>query len=130
MGVPELSGRAVAWRSLVVELVLLEGSIDGLLRDIVGRREVDDIEVSSQRDDLIIQLGAFVGLRGFEIPQARPCDVKETESGQYRLRVEAGKDTGGNGGNLAMPTCPTTSSVISNATRKSTTSHRKTPSSI
>jgi integrase len=53
---------------------------------------------NSQRDDLIIQLGAFVGLRAFEIPQVRPCDVKETESGQYRLRVEAGKDTGGNGG--------------------------------
>jgi len=53
---------------------------------------------NSTRDDIIIQLGAFVGLRAFEIPQVRPRDVKETESGQYRLRVRAGKDTGGNGG--------------------------------
>jgi integrase len=53
---------------------------------------------TSQRDDIIIQLGAFVGLRAFEIPQVRPVDIAETESGQYRLRVEAGKDTSGNGG--------------------------------
>ena len=62
--------------------------------------EVEDLRraTNSQRDDLIIQLGAFVGLRAFEIPQVRPADVKETESGQYRLRVEEGKDTSGNGG--------------------------------
>lgn len=53
---------------------------------------------NSQRDDLLIQLGAFVGLRAFEIPQVRPINVKETEGGQYRLRIEAGKDTTGNGG--------------------------------
>ncbi|NLV08351.1 tyrosine-type recombinase/integrase [Halomicrobium mukohataei] len=62
--------------------------------------EVEDLRraSNSQRDDLVIQLGAFVGLRAFEIPQVRPIDVKQTESGQYRLRVEAGKDTSGNGG--------------------------------
>jgi integrase len=62
--------------------------------------EIEDLRraTNSQRDDIIIQLGAFVGLRAFEIPQIRPTDVKETESGQYRLRVSAGKDTSGNGG--------------------------------
>jgi len=62
--------------------------------------EIEDLRraTNSQRDDIIIQLGAFVGLRAFEIPQVRPVDVKETESGQYRLRVGAGKDTSGNGG--------------------------------
>jgi len=62
--------------------------------------EIEDLRraTNSQRDDLIIQLGAFVGLRAFEIPQVRPVDVKQTESGQYRLRVQAGKDTSGNGG--------------------------------
>jgi integrase len=62
--------------------------------------EVEDLRraTNSQRDDIIIQLGAYVGLRAFEVPQVRPADVKETDSGQYRLRVEAGKDTTGNGG--------------------------------
>jgi len=62
--------------------------------------EIEDLRraTNSQRDDIVIQLGAFVGLRAFEIPQVRPADVKETESGQYRLRVQAGKDTSGNGG--------------------------------
>ena len=62
--------------------------------------EIDDLRcaTNSQRDDLVIQLGAFVGLRAFEIPQVRPVDVKQTESGQYRLRVRGGKDTSGNGG--------------------------------
>ena len=62
--------------------------------------EIEDLRraTNSQRDDIIIQLGAFVGLRAFEIPQVRPTDVEETESGQYRLRVQAGKDTSGNGG--------------------------------
>ncbi|GGM50237.1 site-specific integrase [Haloarcula argentinensis] len=62
--------------------------------------EIEDLRraSNSQRDDIIIQLGAFVGLRAFEIPQVRPVDVKETDSGQYRLRVKAGKDTSGNGG--------------------------------
>jgi len=62
--------------------------------------EIEDLRraTQSQRDDLIIQLGAYVGLRAFEVPQPRPCDITETESGQYRLRVQAGKDTSGNGG--------------------------------
>jgi integrase len=62
--------------------------------------EIEDLRraTNSQGDDIIIQLGAFVGLRAFEIPQVRPKDVIETDSGQYRLRVEAGKDTSGGGG--------------------------------
>jgi len=62
--------------------------------------EIEDLRraANSARNDLVIQLGAFVGLRAFEIPQVRPVDVRETESGQYRLRVGAGKDTSGNGG--------------------------------
>jgi len=63
-------------------------------------QEIEDLRraTRSQRDDLIIQLGAYVGLRAFEIPQPTPSDITESESGQYRLRVEAGKDTSGNGG--------------------------------
>lgn len=53
---------------------------------------------ASYRDDLIIQLGAFVGLRAFEIPQVSPTHISETENDQYRLRVPEGKDTTGNGG--------------------------------
>jgi len=62
--------------------------------------EVEELRraTTSHRDDIIIQLGAFVGLRAFEIPQVRPCDMKETESGQYRLHVRSGKDTAGGGG--------------------------------
>jgi len=52
----------------------------------------------SHRDDLIIQLGRYVGLRAFEIPQIRPKHVKRTDDGEhYRLRVPEGKDTTGNG---------------------------------
>jgi len=53
---------------------------------------------ASYRDDLIIQLGAYIGLRAFEIPQVQPQHIKETEAGGYRLRVPEGKDTTGNGG--------------------------------
>ena len=54
---------------------------------------------TSHRDDLIIQLGGYVGLRAFEIPQIEPQHVKRTEDGDhYRLVVPRGKDTGGNGG--------------------------------
>ena len=62
--------------------------------------EVENLRraAQSQRDDIIIQLGAYVGLRAFEIPQPRPCDITESERGQYRLRVRSGKDTSGNGG--------------------------------
>jgi Phage integrase family. len=62
--------------------------------------EIEDLRraANSQRDDLLVQLGAFVGLRAFEIPQVRPVDVSTSDSGQYRLRVQAGKDTTGSGG--------------------------------
>lgn len=54
---------------------------------------------SSHRDDLIIQLGGYVGLRAFEIPQVTPKHVKRTPDGDhFRLRVPQGKDTTGNGG--------------------------------
>lgn len=54
---------------------------------------------ASHRDDLIIQLGGYVGLRAFEIPQLSPKHVKRTEDGDhYRLRIPEGKDTTGNGG--------------------------------
>lgn len=50
------------------------------------------------RDDIIVQLGAYVGLRAFEIPQIEPQHIKQTENGSYRLRIPEGKDTSGNGG--------------------------------
>jgi integrase len=59
----------------------------------------DDLEAlrraaASRRDDLIIQLGGFVGLRAFEIPQVQPQHVRRVDDGQhYRLRVPEGKDT-------------------------------------
>lgn len=54
---------------------------------------------ANHRDDLIIQLGGYVGLRAFEVPQVRPKDVKRTGGGgHYRLRVREGKDTSGGGG--------------------------------
>jgi integrase len=49
---------------------------------------------ADHRDDLIIQLGGYVGLRAFEIPQIQRQHVKRTEDGEhYRLRVPEGKDT-------------------------------------
>ncbi|MWV40124.1 site-specific integrase [Natrialba sp. INN-245] len=54
---------------------------------------------ANHRDDLIIQLGGYVGLRAFEIPQVQPKHVKRTDDGDhYRLRIPEGKDTTGNGG--------------------------------
>lgn len=54
---------------------------------------------ADHRDDLVIQLGGYVGLRAFEIPQVTPAHVKRTDDGDhYRLRVPEGKDTSGNGG--------------------------------
>ncbi|MDZ5811594.1 site-specific integrase, partial [Halorubrum sp. AD140] len=48
---------------------------------------------------LIIQLGGYVGLRAFEIPQVCPKHVKRTSDGDhFRLRVPEGKDTTGGGG--------------------------------
>ncbi|SFR51711.1 site-specific integrase [Halorubrum sodomense] len=64
----------------------------------------DDLEAlrraaGSHRDDLVIQIGGFVGLRAFEIPQVTPKHVKRTPDGDhFRLRVPKGKDTTGSGG--------------------------------
>ncbi|MFY4815013.1 site-specific integrase [Haloarcula sp. AONF1] len=58
--------------------------------------EIDDLRraAASRRDDLIIQLGAYVGLRAFEIPQVTPGHVRRVDDGDhYRLRVPEGKDT-------------------------------------
>ena len=53
----------------------------------------------SKRNDLLLQLGGYVGLRAFEMPQIQPRHVKRTSDGShYRLRVPEGKDTSGNGG--------------------------------
>lgn len=62
--------------------------------------EIEDLRrhAASRRDDIIIQLGAYVGLRAFEIPQVTPSGISTSESGQYRLRVPRGKDTSGNDG--------------------------------
>jgi len=56
--------------------------------------ELEDLRraAASRRDDIIIQLGAYVGLRAFEIPQIQPRHIKQ-EGDQYRLRVPEGKDT-------------------------------------
>ena len=54
---------------------------------------------ATHRDDIIIQLGGYVGLRAFEIPQVQPQHVRRTSDGNhYRLRIPEGKDTTGNGG--------------------------------
>ena len=53
---------------------------------------------ATHRDDLVIQFGAFVGLRAFEIPQICPKHVKRVDDEHYRLRVPEGKDTTGSGG--------------------------------
>lgn len=51
------------------------------------------------RNDLLIQLGGYVGLRAFEIPQVSPQHVTRTDGGDaWRLHVPEGKDTTGNGG--------------------------------
>ena len=63
--------------------------------------ELEDLRraAASHRDDLVIQLGGYVGLRAFEVPQVCPKHVKRTEDGEhYRLRVPEGNDTTGNGG--------------------------------
>ena len=59
--------------------------------------EVEDLRRAcpSARDDLIIQLGAYVGLRAFEVPQVTPGYVKRSDGEHYRLRVPEGKDTVG-----------------------------------
>lgn len=51
------------------------------------------------RNDVLIQLGGYVGLRAFEIPQVCPKHVERTDDGSaWRLHVPEGKDTTGNGG--------------------------------
>jgi len=58
--------------------------------------EIDELRraAGSRRDDLIIQLGAYVGLRAFEVPQVTPGHVRRVDDGDhYRLRVPEGKDT-------------------------------------
>ena len=63
--------------------------------------ELEELRRSTMnpRDDLVIQLGGYVGLRAFEIPQIHPEHVKRTADGDhYRLRVPEGKDTTGSGG--------------------------------
>lgn len=64
-------------------------------------QEIEDLRraTAGYRDDIIIQLGAYVGLRAFEIPQIEPQHIKQTQNGSYRLRIPEGKDTSGNGGN-------------------------------
>lgn len=64
-------------------------------------RELDTLRrhAGSKRNDLIIQLGGYVGLRAFEIPQICPQHIKRTDDGDhYRVRVPEGKDTSGGGG--------------------------------
>ncbi|MGQ4556597.1 tyrosine-type recombinase/integrase [Halobellus sp. GM3] len=63
--------------------------------------ELEDLRraAATYRDDLVIQLGGYVGLRAFEIPQICPNHVKRTDDGDHdRLRVPEGKDTTGSGG--------------------------------
>ena len=58
--------------------------------------EIEELRraAANHRDDLIIRLGADVGLRAFEIPQVCPKHVKRTPGGDHhRLRVPKGKDT-------------------------------------
>lgn len=53
----------------------------------------------STRNDMLLQLGGYVGLRAFEIPQVTPGHVKRTSDGEhYRLHIHEGKDTSGRGG--------------------------------
>lgn len=63
--------------------------------------ELEDLRraAANHRDDLIIQLGGYVGLRAFEVPQVCPKHVKRTDDADhYRLRIPEGKDTSGGGG--------------------------------
>lgn len=54
---------------------------------------------ANHRDGLIIQLGGYVGLRAFEIPQITREHVKRTGGGEhYHLRVPEGKDTANGAG--------------------------------
>jgi len=57
------------------------------------RRQVDTF-----RNDLITQLGGYVGLLAFEIPQIYLTQINRTNGEHCRLRVPEGKDTSGGGG--------------------------------
>jgi integrase len=74
---------------------------DGQYKVWMTDSELEDLRraADSYRDDLVIQLGGYVGLRAFEVPQVAPKHVKRTEDGEhYRIRVPEGKDTTGGGG--------------------------------
>jgi integrase len=66
--------------------------------------EIEQLQraAASYRDDIIIQLGAHVGLRAFEMPQIQPRHVKRTATANAttarRLRVPRGKNTSSSGG--------------------------------
>jgi len=82
--------------------------------------ELDELRrvAANHRDDLIIQLGGYVGLRAFEIPQIRPEHVKRTPDGDhYRLRVPKGKTRPETAGSLVIPTSRPTSGATFTATR-------------
>lgn len=75
-----------------VESTAKEGTYKVWLTD----EELEELRrnAKSHRDDLIVQLGGYVGLRAFEVPQIRPKHVKRTQDGaHYHLRVPEGKDT-------------------------------------
>ena len=54
--------------------------------------EVEELRraAGSYRGDVLIQLGTFVGLRAFEVPQIQPQHIKTTDNRQYCLRVPSG----------------------------------------
>lgn len=94
--------------------------------------EIKDIRraAASYRDDLIIQLGAYVGLRAFEIPQIQPQQIKETENGAYRLRIPRGRTQLATAGNHVMRFSRPTLSAPSNSTRIPRTLPHEIPISI
>ena len=68
----------------------------------------------NHRDDIILQLGGFVGLRAFEIPQVQPQHVKRTSDGDhYRLRIPEGKIRLATVESRETPISPVPSSLIS-----------------
>jgi hypothetical protein len=60
----------------------------------------------AQRDDLIVQLGGRVSLRGFETSRVSLNHVRRSDSDHYRLRGPEGNKTSGSGGkpwNACLP---------------------------
>lgn len=78
----------------------LEQTSGGEIKVWMTDDEIDTLRryTTSLRDEIIIDLGAYVGLRSFEIPQVCPFHVKDRNNGHYHLRVPEGKDTTGHGG--------------------------------